>query len=56
MVDFSVSKPKEEKCSCRFLRLKASNKGTSDLFTGSKALRKVLLINLAVKMQEEHYI
>ena len=33
MIDFSVSKPKGEKYGLRFLILKASKKGTSDVFT-----------------------
>ena len=53
---FFARKPKEEKYGWRFLRLKANSKGTSDLFTGSKALKKVLLINLAGKMPEEQNI
>ena len=38
------------------MSLKASKKDTPDVFTGSKVLTKVLLINLAVKMLEEQYI
>ena len=34
VVDFSESKPKNEKCGWRFLMLKASKKGTSNVFTG----------------------
>ena len=36
-----------------FLTLKAKKKGTSDVFTGSTALRKVSLIYLQAKMSEE---
>ena len=54
-LDFSVSNLKEQKYGWRFLRLKASNKCRSDVFTGSKGLKKLLLINLAVKMPEEQY-
>ena len=56
MVDFSVDKPKEKSYGRRFLRLKASSKGTPDVFTGSSALRKMLLTNLSVKMLQEQYI
>ena len=34
LVDFSVSNQKEEKYGWRFVMLKASKKGTSDVFTG----------------------
>ena len=48
-------KLKEKKYDWCFLMLKTSNKVFTNVFTGFTSLRKMSMINLEVKMQEEWY-
>ena len=55
MVEVMLVNLKEKRYRVPFSKLKANKKCTADVFRGSTALRKVSLIDSAVKMSEIRY-